>query len=198
MDKNFENHIATVLLENENFFALNWQDKEGSNYYRICYFLDKKEGTLYIGGDVGSCVARWCRYETPEKISRYMQNVGYFLEKCECSTDNYIRTEEQIEKDIEILKVDISADFEEEYSGEELIEKLRELEEDFNTVDGFLSWEAPKTGNFSFNSETSEILEKYLGDDWMETAYTIGLTVHPRVFLWIEGFQLALKQLGRI
>lgn len=42
MDKNFENHIATVLLENENFFALNWQDKEGSNYYRICYFLDKK------------------------------------------------------------------------------------------------------------------------------------------------------------
>ena len=117
---------------------------------------------------------------------------------CECSTDNYIRTEEQIEKDIEILKVDISADLEEEYSGEELIEKLRELEEDFDTVDAFLSWEVPKTGNFSFNSETSEILEKYLGDDWMETAYAIGLTVHPRVFLWIEGLQLALKQLGRI
>lgn len=198
MDKNFENHIATVLLENENFFALNWQDKEGGNYYRICYFLDKKEGTLYIGGDVGSSIARWYRKETPEVIASYMNNIGYFLEKVECSTDSYIRTEGQIEKDIEILKVDISADLEEEYSGEELTKRLKELEDDFNTVDAFLSWEVPKTGNFTFNTETSEILEKYLGGDWMETAYTIGLTVHPRVFLWIEGFQLALKQLGRI
>ena len=33
MDKNFENHVATVLLENKDFFILNWQDKEGSNEY---------------------------------------------------------------------------------------------------------------------------------------------------------------------
>lgn len=195
MNKNFKNHIATIELENENFFILNWQDKFGSRYYQIRYILDKKEGDFFISGDVGSCVFRWYRKETPERIASYMDNIGYLLERCECSTDKYIRTDKQIEKDIAVLKEEIVTNLEEEYSGTELQEKLRELEEDFTSVESFLSWEVPKTGNFSFNDETSEILEKYLGSGWEETAYILGLTIHPRVFLWIEVSNSLLNNL---
>ena len=198
MGKNFKNHVATVLLENEDFFILNWQDKKGSNEYQIRYVLDKKEGTLYLSGDLGSCVACWYNRVIPENLAGFMNNIGYFLEKCECSSDNFIRTEEQIEKDVDVLREENKADLEEKFEGEELEKKLSELKDDFDEVEYFLSCEAPKTGDLFLSNEIIEIFEKYYGGDWGEVAQNLGKTIHPRVFLWTEGFQLALKQLGRI
>lgn len=195
---NFENHIATILLENEVFFILNWQDKEKSNEYQIRYVLDKKEGTLYLSGDLGSCVAYWYNRVIPENLVGFMNNLSYFLGKCECSSDNYIRTEEQIEKDVGELKEDNKVYIEEKYEGEELEKKLEELEDDFNEIEYFLSCEAPKTGDLFISNEIIEIFEKYYGGDWGEVVQNLGKTIHPRVELWARGFRLAMEQLGRV
>lgn len=198
---NFNEHIAKVELENEDFFILNWQNKNSSTEYQVHYILDKKQGILYISGDLGSCVTYWRNRLTPEALVGMLGNVGRFLSMCECSSDNYIRTDEAINADVEQLKLTAKERLVEKYEDdpEKLNDELADLDSDFEEIIYFLSCKIPETGNFFFDDNCTEILERYLGYDWGEDLGShFGEEIHPRVYLWGEGFKLAMKQLKRI
>lgn len=90
--KRFQNHRATVIQRDENFFILDWRNISGSVEYFVRYILDIKRGTLVVSGDLGSCVASWYNTVQPEKLAGYLEEVPYFMGKFQCSSAPAIRT----------------------------------------------------------------------------------------------------------
>ena len=59
-----------------------------SGEYAIRYSLDMEKGNFIITGDVGYCIASWHNHLTPDNLSKFLDNIGYFKEKIECWSEN--------------------------------------------------------------------------------------------------------------
>ena len=66
-----------LILEDDNFFIMDWRDKHGSGNLATRYIVDKKKGDLIIKGDAGDCIASWYNEVTPEKLVSYINSTGY-------------------------------------------------------------------------------------------------------------------------
>lgn len=190
LEEMFETHIAKVILDNDDYFILDWRKENGSGDFYINFILDRKNGKLHISGDLGSCIASLKRGITPEQVLGFMENLFGFVSSFCCSSDDFIITEEQIDKDLAEIKKDALAtrSFWEE-----------EVEEDFKDLkECFLESLYEPTVNFDIPGFT-RLMEKY-DDEWpedglCETFAEVGKEVHPRVKSWVKGYELALKQL---
>lgn len=190
----FAEHKATLIQDTDRYLAIDWRKSNGSGEYYVNYILDKKRGSLIISGDLGDCIATWYNKLTVENAKEYINNVGYFMKKFQCATDDYTHYDDDIMDDI------------------------REQLEDFD-IPGFI--EECKAGyRFDFDDEDefwqtveSEVCDSILGRDFVPTEKLreiigrldgdsfewigrLGERIHPRVYLWAVGFQMACDQLG--
>ena len=187
MNENFKDFVATVIVDNDKFFIVDWRHKDGGSNYFVRYICDLKLGSLIINGDLGSCVANWYHSVSVAEFRQYMNDLSYFIEKFKCYTDRCYRSKEVIDSDLADLKKRIIED--------EWVDDLSEIDEDFKEIRDYfvMHW---KEDAF-LEPDIIEIFKKY-SDEWWEDEFAdIGLTVHPFVKLWVEGFNLALEQLER-
>lgn len=85
--REFKEHKAELILNNELFLILDWRNLKNSEY-AIRYILDKTWGTLIIEGDLGHAIARWWNKIEPEEIINIIKNdESYFKSKFQCSSD---------------------------------------------------------------------------------------------------------------
>lgn len=176
----FKDHKATKVLDQEDFLILDWRKENGSSAYFVRYIVDIKRGSLIIQGDLGDCIATWYNRVAPEDMRYYINDVGYFISKFQCTTDKYNYDRE-----------DALADFEdsvkEYYSevDEELIENAKEAIENY--------WD-DRNGHLD-----SSIIDAFheIDQDWWDGGLThLGERIDGRVYLWVIGFQMACDQLG--
>ena len=181
----FESHIAKLILDNDDYFILDWRKENGSGDFYINYILDRKNGIFHITGDLGACFANLRRNASPEQVLDSMKNLDAFVKSFECSTDSYTITEEAIEKGLEEIKQEL------------LLTDCfweTELVEDFERLKGYFLESLCEPAVDFMIPGFIKLMEKY-SDDWFETFGEVGKTVHPRVEAWVKGYELALKQL---
>ena len=180
----FENHVAKVILDNEDYFVLDWRKDDNTSDFYVNYILDRKNGIFHITGDLGACFANLRRNASPEQVLDSMKNLDAFVKSFECSTDSYTITEEAIEKGIEEIKQELLLT--DCFWESELVEDFKRLKWYFfeSLHESAVNFEIPCF---------IDLMEKY-SDDWFETFGEVGKTVHPRVEAWVKGYELALKQ----
>ena len=98
--RHFENHKATLVLDNENIAVIDWRNKNGSSVYYIRYIIDKILGSIIIQGDLGFATACWYGKNNLHNFYSYMSDIGYFASKLVCYTDKYTYNEEDIREDV--------------------------------------------------------------------------------------------------
>lgn len=183
--KRFQNHRATVVQKDENFFILDWQDASGSIEYFVRYILDIRRGTFIVSGDLGSCVASWHNTVQPEKLAGYLEEVPYFMGKFQCSSDPYTYFSKDIKEDLDAIKAEYEPCDEQE---------AMEMDDDFNSMFEMLQ-ECDLDEHTIYSDELIELFAKYNEDWWDSDFTTVGQRISPRVILWAVGYRMAMQQL---
>lgn len=189
--KQFKDHEATVVLRDENFFVLDWRNKNGEDYYFVRYLLDIKRGCLTVSGDIGYCVACWHNEVTPESLAHLIKDVGYFTGKIACSTNLFTYKDQDQMDDIKEL--------EKRYLANTALSKDQRVE----LVNNFarLLIEFDSTGLRDRGSYPPEVFGLYdkIDLDWDNDAAfsTIGKRIDKRVLLWSVGYRMAMEQLTK-
>lgn len=175
LKKNFKDHKATIIINNEDVFIMEWRNKNGSSNYYIKYVLDKKLGVFMVYGDLGESIAYWYSPLEVTDITSYMYDIWYYKGKIKTG-DVYTRYYDDIEYDLkEYLK---------ECFGKE---KLNEKEKkEYEAIDEYIEY--GEYDEYSLHEQLVDYIEEeILGD--------IGLRLNQRVYLWAAGFLLACEQL---
>lgn len=182
----FQNHRATVVQRDENFFILDWRNVSGSVEYFVRYILDIKRGTLVVSGDLGSCVASWYNTVQPEKLAGYLEDVPYFMGKFQCSSDPYTYFSEDIKEDLDAIKAEYEPCDDQE---------AMEINDDFNSMLEILD-ECDFEEHSAYPDELTELFAKYDEEWWNSDFITVGQRISPRVILWAVGYRMAMQQLA--
>lgn len=182
---------STLVFEDENFFIMDWRDKNGSGNLATRYIVDKKKGDLIIKGDSGDCIASWYNPVAVEDLVHYINSTGYFIEKMQCSTNKYTYDYHDVEEDLEdekqeYLKMLREGDF------DSITEE--ELEEDFERMQEILD-DYPMGENTVYPSELIDLMSKY-NTDWFESGFSrLGKRIDKRIYLWTYGYQEGVERL---
>lgn len=184
----------TLVQEDDNFFIMDWRDKNGSGNMATRYILDKKKGTLIITGDSGNCIAAWYNSINPEDMAVYINSVDYFIGKIQCTEFKYEYEWTDVLSDLKALR--------EEYLGyvregdildnkDNMITE-EECEEDFDEMKELL-YDINIDEHASYPEELVELFEKY-STDWWESGFSdLGKRISIRIYQWIYGFQTGLE-----
>lgn len=195
-EERFSAHKAALIQNTDRYLAIDWRKENGSSEYYVNYILDKKRGSIIISGDLGDCIATWYNKLSVENAKQYIGDVGYFLKKFQCSSDDYTHDEDDIMDDIrEQLK-----DFDIPLFVEECNAEYR-YGFDFDDEDEF--WQTVESevsdsvlGRKFIPTELLREILNHLDGDAFEWIGSLGKRIHPRVYLWAVGFQMACEQLG--
>lgn len=183
----FKDFNATVVLRNDQFFIVDWRNKNGSGDYAIRYLLDIEKGNFIVTGDLGDSVACWFNRVTPEKLRSYINDIGYYMSKFQTTSDQYTYDQDDVEEDLENVKEEILSECPSLYWDEVDADfaKMQELLDDMDLGE-----------NNNYTDELTELFEKY-NDDWWESDFVnLGRRTSQRVILWAVGFQMVCEQLG--
>lgn len=183
-----------LIQEDDDFFIMDWRDKNGSGNMATRYILDKKKGTLIITGDSGNCIATWHSRKKPEEIARYLNDEQYFIEKMQCTEYKYDYDWDDVEADLKELEEEYlgyvrEGGFKDNY-GKEITEE--DCIEDFEEMRSLLG-EIRLAEESNYPKDLIELFEKY-NTDWWEGGFShIGQRVSFRIYQWIYGFQMGLE-----
>ena len=189
--RRFADHKATVVLQNDDIFVLDWKNRDGSGAYYIRYIVDTRMGSLVIQGDTGSAIACWHNPVTPEEMARLVSEPGYFSSKIQCPSDIYSFTMEDVREDLDsyvgtyLLKyLDPVEDRARVEEIREICSKLlHELDEDCYCDDGVYS-------------DYAVTLLHRLDSNWWDGMLShLGRRIGMRVYFWSIGFRMAMGQL---
>lgn len=181
----------TLVLEDEDFFIMDWRDKNGSGNLATRYIVDKKKGDLIIKGDAGDCIASWYNKVTPEDLVHYINSTGYFMEKMQCTTNKYTYNHEDVEADLEEQKQEYLKLL---HDGDTDAYTEEELEEDFERMQEILD-EYPPGENRAYTEELIDLMSKY-NTDWWESPFTsLGQRIDKRIYLWTFGYQEGVERI---
>lgn len=190
----FAEHKATLIQDTDRYLAIDWRNKDGRGDHYVNYILDKKRGSIIISGDLGDCIATWYNKLSVENLKQYIGDVGYFMKKFQCTSDDYTHDEDDIMNDIREQL--------EDFDIPEFVEECKaEYKFDFDDEDEF--WQTIESeicdsirgGRFVPTKTLMEIIE-HIDRDCFEWLYRCGERIHHRVYLWAVGFQMACDQLG--
>lgn len=189
--KHFATHKATLIQDTKRYFAIDWRRSDGGGDYYINYILDKMRGSLIISGDLGNCIATWYNELTAANVKRHLNSVDYFMEKFRCTSNDYTYFSDDV-------KADIREHF--DYYGinvEEICEEetFDDVEEFWLYIENEVDESTARVNKFLPTDELLRMIEKIDGD-YFEWLYDCGKRIHPRVYLWSVGFQMACEQLG--
>lgn len=182
-----------LVHEDESIFIMDWRDKNGSGNLATRYIVDKKKGTLIITGDAGDCIACWYNKLTPEDLAVYINSVGYFVGKMQCTTDKYEWRDEDIKTDLENIKAELIRDKREHpdwYSWSETV-----IEDDFEYIADELDNYGWGGENQPFPDHIEDIMTKYYSEVWESPFADMGKRISTRVYLWIVGYQTGIEKL---
>lgn len=184
--ESFKNHQATVILQNEQFFIVDWRNKNGSGEYAVRYILDIKKGNFIVTGDLGDSVASWYNTVTPDKLKIYVKDIGYYMSKFQCTSDDYTHAWKDVVSDLDDIRKEVLED-------ECLF--VDEVNEDFNQMKSILE-DLDISESRNYPKELTDLFEKYNGD-WWESGFTnLGCRISQRVVLWSVGYQMTCEQIG--
>lgn len=192
--KHFATHKATLIQDTERYFAMDWRRSDGSGEYYVNYIVDKKRGSIIISGDLGDCIATWYNKMSVEDLKKYIGDVGYFMKKFQCTTDGYTLYDD-----------DIMDDIREQLNDFDIPEFIREgkLKYPFDFDDEGEFWQMVENeicdsirGRDFIPTEALRETIGLVDGDYFEWLYSCGKRIHPRVYLWAVGFQMACDQLG--
>lgn len=182
---------STIVFEDENFFVMDWKDKNGSGNLATRYIVDKKKGDLIIKGDSGDCIASWYNPVRVEDLVHYINSTGYFIGKMRCTTNKYTYEHNDVEEDLEDEK-------------QEYLKMIRdgdidsitedELEEDFGRMLEILE-DCPIGENLTYPEELTDLFSKYNVDWWESQFVRLGERIDKRIYLWTYGYQEGVERL---
>lgn len=170
----FNNFKANVLVNTDAYFALDWQNENGSKEYMISYVLDKRSGTLTISGDLGCAVLCWYNGMDEKKVASLISDTNYFISKMRASNRTYTFKSSDIKADLD-----------------ELLGQNTPLEVQ-------LAYEKCVCDTYFKASTELERLVKELDlPEQVATGYPYpcGKRVDPCAYLWQLGYELAMEQL---
>lgn len=180
----FATHKATLIQDTDRYLAIDWRKSNGSGDYYVNYIIDKKRGSLIISGDLGDCIATWYNKLDAAKVKSYVKDVPYFMGKFQCASDSYTYNEDDVMADI---KDRLGADF-------DCLDFSDSIDEFWDDLKIEIS-ESTSRDTFLPTSKLIEMIEQ-IDPDYHEWLYSCGQKIHPRVYLWAIGFQMACDQLG--
>lgn len=180
-----------LVYEDNNFFIMDWRDKNGSGNFATRYIVDKEKGDLIIKGDAGDCIASWYNRITVENLACYINSEYYFIEKMQCSTNKYTYEWAEVIEDLNDKKQEYLGLCEEGELDEEITGF--DIEEDFSEMESILS--GLDLNDYTvYPDELTDLFQKY-DSDWFESFAGLGKRVDKRIFLWVYGFQEGLERL---
>lgn len=188
----FATHKATLIQDTDRYLAIDWRKSNGSGDYYVNYILDKKRGSLIISGDLGDCIATWYNKLCIENAKEYINNMGYFVKKIQCASDKYTYDYENVISDIHKELEDVDFDISDVYSIERGIFDMNDF---WRVVEEEVGKSTDRMGLFLPTDKLIQTIENVCCDYW-EWLYICGERIHPRVYLWAIGFQMACDQLG--
>lgn len=182
----FKNHIAT-FTDYGNIKILDFKNPESSEYH-IRFLFEEDYCRLHISGDLGSLVATNYNNMTYNGFSDFVNDIGYFEGKIDCTErDIYYYDEEQAKDDILNL-------IEEEDIRQDIIdgEYQDDDEESINEfISDVLTDFSDKTG---ISSDGYNNLSKYSIDAW-NYAENIGKCSSHILDVYMLAFKLAQQSL---
>ena len=182
----------TLIFEDEQFFIMDWRDKNGSGNLATRYIVDKKKGDLIIKGDAGDCIASWFNEVTPEDLVHYINSTDYFIGKMQCSTNKYSYDHRDIEEDLDEIKQECLKLLQEDNLVVEVTEE--ELVEDFQEMQDILDDMSLSEGT-QYPSDLIDLMGKYDPDWWEGDFSRLGKRIDKRVYLWTYGYQEGVERL---
>lgn len=182
MTEQFKTHKANLVLHNDNFYVIDFRREDGRREYFVRFIIDTDISSVHIEGDLGYSISIWGNSNSLKNVSDMMLNVPYWMEKFACSSDEWVWDEKEARKQLEEYTYDY---YEECSDHDEYYEMIDEIMCTFYDDRGLaLDTEA------AYHNWFSELgLEDY-------NPLRFGRKIHPRVYLWAEALDLALKQLG--
>lgn len=188
----FATHKATLIQDNDRYLAIDWRKSNGSGDYYANYILDKKRGSIIISGDLGDCIATWYNKLNVANAKSYIDNVDYFIGKIQCSTDKYTYYDDDVIADIrekiENSEIDISDVYNIELG-------IFDMDDFWQAIEDEVAESTSRLGMFFPTDKLVKMMEM-INCDYYEWLYSCGERIHPRVYLWAIGFQMACDQLG--
>lgn len=181
-----------LILEDENFFIMDWRDKHGSGNLATRYIVDKKKGDLIIKGDAGDCIASWYNEVTPEDLVHYINSTEYFIGKMQCTTNKYSYRPKDVDEDLEEIKQECLKLLQEDSLLAEVTEE--EMEEDFQKMQAILDYMS-LSENSQYPDKLIELMGKYDPDWWEGDFSRLGKRIDKRVYLWTYGYQEGVERL---
>lgn len=185
----FATHKATLIQDTDRYLAIDWRKGNGSGDYYVNYILDKKRGSLIISGDLGDCIATWYNRIDVAHVKSFVNDVPYFMGKFQCASDDYTYYEEDVMTDIQNQLEDFGVV---EFVNDEWTGGIFDF---WQTVEDEVSESTSGLGKFLPTDELIKIISE-LDCDYSQWLYSCGQRIHPRVYLWAVGFQMACEQLG--
>ena len=181
----------TLVLENDEFFIMDWRDRNGSGNLATRYIVDKKKGDLIIKGDAGDCIASWHNEVTVENLVHYINSTGYFIGKMQCSTNKFSYNWPDVKEDLEEERQRYIRYLRD---GDVDIVDEDELNEDFDSMLDILDMFTMRE-DCSYPDDLVELMSKY-DPDWWEGPFShLGKRVDKRVYLWTYGYQEGVERL---
>lgn len=187
----FKNHKAKLVADTENFTIIDWRNADGRSDYYINFIVDKRRGSLHVDGDLGSSIATWHNRLKISDLKSYIFNdVGYYMGKFQCASDDYVYDEDEVFEDlVELLDRDAI---------DEYIESSDEFD-DFEEFEDELRNEicnSMRNRKFIPTERLCEIAIDIYPDAWEGLSYC-GRSIDGRVYLWVIGFCMAVDELER-
>lgn len=182
MDKNFEHHKASLVLEQDGFYIIDFRREDGSSHYYVRFIIDTNRSSVFIEGDLGHSISCWYNKNDLAVISNMMLNVPYWIGKFCCTSDDFIYDEKLARKELEEMTYDSYC----EMDHDEYYEHIDNIMDTFNYVHGIMF-------------DTYDARDSYaelLGPDAIYERPYYGRRICNRVYLWAEALDAALKQLG--
>lgn len=184
MNKHFETHKATLVQPTEDLYIIDWRREDGRSEYYVRFMIDTRLSTVCIHGDLGSCISCWGNRNTIQSISKMMLNHEYWIEKFQCSSNDYFYDEK-------LAREELGEYYDNHHEDEEINDECDKEDIIEMALDEF----SDKRGINAWDGCVQNALKKIFGDSWWELP-PLGRKVHPRVCLWAEALDLALKQLN--
>lgn len=187
-DQNFD---ASLVFEDDNFFIMDWKDKNGSGNLDTRYIVDKKKGDLIIKGDAGCCIASWYNPVSVENLVHYINSTEYFIGKMKCSSYKYTYDHDDVEEDLEEEKQDYLKMLRD---GDIYFATEEELEEDFERMKDILAdFQIVEGGQYP--EELIDLMSKYNSDWWESPFASLGCRISKRIYLWTYGYQEGVERI---
>lgn len=183
----FATHKATLVQDTERFLVIDWRRADGGIEGYVNYIVDKERGSLIVSGDLSSSIASWGNPIEVANLQKYLNDLGYYISKMQCSTDTYSHYSD-----------DVVADIKKHFTENDIHIEANNL---YDNEDEFWTDVENEVDNCCLDNQfrPTELLISIISDyapDYRNWLYYCGQRIKPRVHLWALGFQMACAQLN--